>query len=104
MSAATIVVFSNSSVHLEKGRFVVTIAFVDDGKLYYDNVIVYEGRDVFLLQCGLIDMGFNCGMPDGDFCPLTLMALNELKSELGLEKMSSKNKNYLTLRDSFVYS
>ena len=80
------------------------LAFVDDGKLYYDNVIVYEGRDVFLLQCGLIDMGFNCGMPDGGFCPLTLMALNELKSELGLEKMSSKNKNYLTLRDSFVYS
>ena len=31
-------------------------------------------------------MGFNCGMPDGDFGPLTLMALNELKNELGLEK------------------
>ena len=45
-----------------------------------------KGRDVFLLQCGLTDMGFNCGMPDGDFGPLTLMALNELKSELGLEK------------------
>ena len=45
-----------------------------------------KGRDVFLLQCGLTDMGFNCGMPDGDFGPLTLMALNELKGELGLEK------------------
>ena len=45
-----------------------------------------KGRDVFLLQCGLTDMGFNCGMPDGDFGPLTLMALNELKSELGFEK------------------
>ncbi len=45
-----------------------------------------KGRDVFLLQCGLTDMGFSCGVPDGDFGPLTMSALNGLKGELGLEK------------------
>ena len=43
-----------------------------------------KGRDVFLLQCGLTDMGFTCGVPDGDFGPLTMCAVNELRTELGL--------------------
>ena len=44
-----------------------------------------KGRDVFLLQCGLTDMGFTCGVPDGDFGPLTMCAVNELRTELGLQ-------------------
>ena len=45
-----------------------------------------KGRDVFMLQCGLTDMGFNCGVPDGDFGPKTLSAVNELKGELKQEQ------------------
>ena len=29
-------------------------------------------------------MGFTCGVPDGDFGPLTMCAVNELRTELGL--------------------
>ena len=42
------------------------------------------GRDVFLLQTGLQDMGIDCGIPDGDFGPRTEMAVNELKETIGL--------------------
>ena len=37
------------------------------------------GRDVFLLQCGLLDMGFNCGTPDGDFGKNTEAAVQDLQ-------------------------
>ena len=37
------------------------------------------GRDVFLLQCGLFDMGYDCGMPDGDFGANTQEAVRELQ-------------------------
>ena len=42
------------------------------------------GRDVFLLQTGLQDMGIDCGIPDGDFGDHTEMAVNELKETIGL--------------------
>ena len=42
------------------------------------------GRDVFLLQAGLQDMGIDCGIPDGDFGSHTEMAVNELKETIGL--------------------
>ena len=42
------------------------------------------GRDVFLLQTGLQDMGIDCGIPDGDFGDNTEMAVNELKETIGL--------------------
>ena len=42
------------------------------------------GRDVFLLQTGLQDMGIDCGIPDGDFGDNTEMAVNELKETVGL--------------------
>ena len=37
------------------------------------------GRDVFLLQCGLADMKFNCGIPDGDFGVKTEEAVRQLQ-------------------------
>jgi len=43
------------------------------------------GRDVFLLQSGLQDMGIDCGLPDGDFGSHTEMAVNELKESIGLQ-------------------
>lgn len=42
------------------------------------------GRDVFLLQTGLQDMGIDCGIPDGDFGAHTELAVNELKEAVGL--------------------
>ena len=42
------------------------------------------GRDVFLLQTGLQDMGIDCGIPDGDFGSHTEYAVNELKETIGL--------------------
>ena len=38
------------------------------------------GRDVFLLQCGLTDMGYGCGIPDGDFGSKTDGAVRELQT------------------------
>ena len=43
------------------------------------------GRDVFLLQCGLMDMRYDCGVPDGDFGLITEEAVNELQRAYGLE-------------------
>ena len=43
------------------------------------------GRDVFMLQCGLFDMGFDCGMPDGDFGVNTEEAVRELQRKYDLE-------------------
>ena len=38
-----------------------------------------KGRDVFLLQAGLFDMGYDCGIPDGDFGRNTEAAVKELQ-------------------------
>lgn len=43
------------------------------------------GRDVFLLQCGLMDMRFDCGAPDGDFGLITEEAVTELQRANGIE-------------------
>ena len=53
----------------------ITVRILSEGDL---------GRDVFLLQTGLQDMGIDCGIPDGDFGPHTEMAVNELKETIGL--------------------
>ena len=37
------------------------------------------GRDVFLLQAGLYDMGIDCGIPDGDFGINTEEAVREMQ-------------------------
>ena len=42
------------------------------------------GRDVFMLQTGLTDMGIECGVPDGDFGRLTEAGVNDLKESIGL--------------------
>lgn len=44
-----------------------------------------KGRDVFIAQSALSDMGDDCGKPDGDFGPLTEQAVNDLKERVGLE-------------------
>lgn len=54
----------------------VTIRVLREGDL---------GRDVFLLQCGLSDMGYSVGVPDGDFGQNTEAGLNEFKSDCGLD-------------------
>ena len=38
-----------------------------------------KGRDVFLLQAGLFDMGYDCGIPDGDFGRNTEEAVKQLQ-------------------------
>ena len=43
------------------------------------------GRDVFLFQCGLTDMGFDCGVPDGDFGLNTEEATRELQRAKEIE-------------------
>lgn len=43
------------------------------------------GRDVFLLQCGLMDMRFDCGVPDGDFGLITEEAVSKLQRKNDLE-------------------
>ena len=45
-----------------------------------------KGRDVFLLQCALADIGIECGKPDGDFGPKTDAGVRELQRncELGV--------------------
>ena len=42
------------------------------------------GRDVFLLQCGLNDMDFTCGVADGDFGLNTKEAVCELQRKYNL--------------------
>ena len=44
-----------------------------------------KGRDVFLLQNGLSDMGIDTGIPDGDFGKQTEAAVNQLRRNIGLE-------------------
>ena len=43
------------------------------------------GRDVYLLQCGLFDMGYDCGIPDGDFGVNTEGAVCQLQRANDLE-------------------
>lgn len=38
-----------------------------------------KGRDVFLLQAGLFDMGYDCGFPDGDYGRNTEEAVKQLQ-------------------------
>lgn len=54
------------------------------------------GRDVFVLQCGLNDMGYSCGVPDGDFGGNTEKAVKELQEAAGLEQTG--------VADLFVWS
>ena len=42
------------------------------------------GRDVFMMQTGLSDMGIECGAPDGDFGKLTEAGVNDLRESVGL--------------------
>lgn len=50
------------------------------------------GRDVFLLQCGLNDMKFTCGVPDGDFGLNTKEAVCELQRKYNLEPSGIADK------------
>lgn len=51
------------------------------------------GRDVFLLQCGLNDMQFNCGKPDGDFGDKTESAIKMLQNSKGEEPTGIADKS-----------
>ena len=42
------------------------------------------GRDVFMMQTGLQDMGIDCGVPDGDFGTQTERGVNDLRESVGL--------------------
>lgn len=44
-----------------------------------------KGRDVFLLQCALSDIGIDCGQPDGDFGRKTDEAVRELQKNCELD-------------------
>ena len=44
------------------------------------------GRDVFLLQCGLTDAGYGCGVPDGDFGRNTEKAVKELQKANSMDE------------------
>ena len=44
------------------------------------------GRDVFLLQCGLTDMGYRCGIPDGDFGKNTKSAVCQLQKAFQVDE------------------
>lgn len=43
------------------------------------------GRDVFILQTALNDMGCDCGVPDGDFGPMTEAGVKDLQQSCDLE-------------------
>lgn len=55
------------------------------------------GRDVFLFQCGLIDIGFNCGVPDGDFGLNTEQATKELQRTNGLDPSGVADQRTLNI-------
>ena len=44
------------------------------------------GRDVFLLQAGLFDMGYDCGIPDGDFGRNTEDAVKQIQKANDVEE------------------
>lgn len=68
----------------------VTPAPIPEGETCQISVRVLRkgdlGRDVFLLQNGLTDVGINCGIPDGDFGPLTDGAVRELQRNCDLDQ------------------
>lgn len=43
------------------------------------------GRDVYMMQCGLFDMGYDCGIPDGDFGANTEGAVKQLQRAKDVE-------------------
>ena len=43
------------------------------------------GRDVFVMQTAITDMGCNCGVPDGDFGPQTLSGVKDFQHGCNLE-------------------
>ena len=55
------------------------------------------GRDVFLLQCGLNDMNFTCGVADGDFGLNTKEAVCELQRANGLAPNGIADKDVWNL-------
>ena len=55
------------------------------------------GRDVFLFQCGLIDIGFDCGVPDGDFGLNTEQATKELQRTNGLDPSGVADQRTLNI-------
>ena len=61
----------------------VTVRILKQGSL---------GRDVFLLQCGLNDMKFSCGVPDGDFGLNTKEAVCELQRKYNLTPSGTADK------------
>lgn len=63
-------------VNAEGNEAVINVRILKQGDL---------GRDVFVLQTGLTDMGFACGVPDGDYEDLTVEAVKELQRKFGQE-------------------
>lgn len=67
----------------------ITPAPIPDGETCQVNVRILRkgdmGRDVFLLQCGLSDMGIDCGIPDGDFGIRTEAAVKALQKNCELD-------------------
>lgn len=51
------------------------------------------GRDVYLLQCGLLDMGIDCGFPDGDFGENTEAAVKELQRVTQMDPTGKADKD-----------
>lgn len=51
------------------------------------------GRDVYLLQCGLCDMGIDCGIPDGDFGVKTEAAVKELQQVAQIEPTGKADRD-----------
>ena len=51
------------------------------------------GRDVYLLQCGLLDMGIDCGLPDGDFGEKTEAAVKELQRVAQLDPTGKADRD-----------
>lgn len=52
-----------------------------------------KGRDVFVLQCGMADMGFSCGVPDGDFGKLTESGVKELQKSCAMNPTGIADQN-----------
>ena len=60
----------HEEVHVETCN--VTVRVLQKGDL---------GRDVYLMQCGLFDMGYDCGIPDGDYGNNTEGAVKQLQAD-----------------------
>lgn len=68
---------------------IITPAPIPEGETVQIDVRVLrrgdKGRDVFLLQCALTDIGIECGTPDGDFGPQTEAGVRELQRNCELD-------------------